>query len=950
MANQKITRELSIFINDREVVNSLGGITREITKVNGEIRNLNKNSVTYNDDLKKLQTQLGALKNSQQEFKDEISETTVEAGAAREALTKMFAGLAAGDMRMAKEGLDGISGSVKGLVKSSLAFIATPIGAAIAVLSGLVIAAKYVYDFNSGIEKSSRLIENLSGKTGQVVEDIRVKIQSLTDVFEVEFNAIANAVDNLVDTGAAKDELEALELIKNGLLTAPDKNEFISSLESTAVIAKTVGLDLETVIALKKQIETTGVNPEATFGALEKGAKNLLIQTKVLRDQMTATFGAAFTDEILAKVKTGQISTVEALDQINKKSKEVGLNQTQQAQLGAQLFGKSALAAGGYATILDTVTGGLKKQKEELNENQQAVEGLIASQERLNKAESDLFKTAGFGSAIDMIKAKWNDMFTIIYSTISLTKTVFQVTKNQVTNFFIDAYNVVVGMFGKLVSTVAPALELVGVDVDKLRAKLNGLKAEPVKLKFETETVNTTTTGGKKTGGTPAELAAELAEQQKVRDEAAAKESEKRKAAAEKKKAEEEKARKEYEEALLAVAAAKARLAKAELDAFIADHRSKLDSEKSLTPELIAEETKRLDEIKFRRQNALAEQRLSDIAEAEKSSKSAEELQFRKQAIDVEYLTAEQNLALEFYKSTDELKKQYDEEQKVLKAEQLAADNELALMEAATKAEEDRLKQEQDYQEDLDRYKKMHQDKKITDEEYQRFKDAAKNKQDQMDRERELQQVQGTLGGLSAVAGAIGEMFGQSKELAIVQAGINGAMAVTSILAQYPKFDGGFAMWAAIAAAGITTISQIGKIAKAKPPKEPKFYYGGFTGSSASMGYDEHGPVTGVVHAREWVAPESMTQSPRYAGTIAWLENERQRNLRQFATGGETTPGTLPPNSQQQSDESLAVMKAVLFRLENPVAPNLLIGYQHAEDIDKLNKESASSKQNGIVS
>ena len=45
---------------------------------------------------------------------------------------------------------------------------------------------------------------------------------------------------------------------------------------------------------------------------------------------------------------------------------------------------------------------------------------------------------------------------------------------------------------------------------------------------------------------------------------------------------------------------------------------------------------------------------------------------------------------------------------------------------------------------------------------------------------------------------------------------INGAQAIVSILAQYPKFDGGFAMVAAMAGAAITTAATIAKIASTK--------------------------------------------------------------------------------------------------------------------------------------
>ena len=54
--------------------------------------------------------------------------------------------------------------------------------------------------------------------------------------------------------------------------------------------------------------------------------------------------------------------------------------------------------------------------------------------------------------------------------------------------------------------------------------------------------------------------------------------------------------------------------------------------------------------------------------------------------------------------------------------------------------------------------------------------------------------------------------FEREKKLNIAMALINGAQALTSIFAQYPKFDGGFAMVAALASSVITTAATIAKI------------------------------------------------------------------------------------------------------------------------------------------
>lgn len=1027
MSKDNVTRRISIFVNGKEVENSLKGVEGAMAQVRNRMRLLNSDSETYDKDSKELAKTMSDLRQRQSEYRDELgltNKTMQEAneisGGLRGTLSGIWDSLVSGDLEGAKEGISSITSGMGGLVKSSLAFIATPIGAAIAGLAGLAAGAKAMFDFNMNAEKGAQLIENLSGKTGQAVEDIRIRIQSLTDTFGIEFDALAGAVDNLVDTGVAKDELEALDKIKQGLLTAPDKNEFISSLENSAVTAKQVGLDLEEVIALKKQIEETGVNPEATFGALEKAGKNLALQTDTLRNSLSSAFGAAFTDEILAKVKNGQLTTVQALDLINTKSKEVGLNQTQQAEIGAQLFGKSAQSAGGYLTILETVSGGLNKQNQELNANQKAVDELEKANLRLGTAQSELFRVKDFGEIWTGIKAKATDFFASTLEGIANTKKdiqplidlvgvvfanaweylkttvgsafdfiggVLKVFSNSIStifNFikkvfqgdfpaaidvlkqgFINLGNIVGDTFGKIqnriinalksiVDNVAPFLEAIGMDVDKIQKKLDSFKNKEVELKTNQKSESNSKAAAEELKKAKAEetkaLKEELAKQQAVRDEAAKAEAQKRKDAIAKQKAEEEKAKqekirkeKEYLDAII-------NMGKAELDYYIANNQSKIQKNGELTQALVDEESKRLADIK---QKKLAQLGL-ELGTNEGIIAIKQQQGIDLSANDLEYLTKKQELELGFQQSTDALKKQYEEEQKILKAEQLALDNELALAEAATKEEADAIKRQQDYDARIVELKAFKDKGKITEEEYARFVAAldAKMKEDQ--RLAELNATQGKLNELNKLADATTAIFGQNKATATATALINGGLAVTEILKTPSTFPEPFASISRgiqIAGAVATAAKSVAQINSAKAPSRPKFFYGGNTGDKAALGYDEFGPVTGYVHKNEYVIPEVMTQDPRFANTIGWLEANRQSKMRGYVDGGETTAGVVPQNVNVNNETAQMnnLLVALLNRLDNPIAPNLVIGYKDVENLEDMKTDISSASQNGTI-
>ena len=1015
MARREIPRELSIYINDKQVINSFAGISRAITQTTGEMNNLNRNSATYNEDLNRLSGELSQLTTRQTEFRNEIRGTSEAMDDGTGSFAKFKDGLLSGDFKSAKEGLAGIKNEMVNLVKSSIAFIATPVGAAIAVLAGIVVGTKALFDFNKELEVSNKTLRSF-GVAAEELTKTRSAIQATAETYEKEFDEIAEKANSLAKSYGIS-MLEANEIIAKGLAEGGAQNkEFLDSIGEYDEFFAKAGYSAQEFIDIINSGSSLGIYADKLPDALKEADLSLKEQTKATRDALENAFGGAFSDQLLAKVASGTITTKEALQEIAKESAKTQLSQQQQAQLTADIFKGAGEDAGGALKILQAVGGTVKT---EMTAAAKASDDLRVANEKLNNAQAELFEIEGFGGMWDVIKAQATDALAEIIIYLSDLKkdiqplidivgvilviafeqfkatvvTVFNIVgfavkvffdylkfgfdliKKIITgdfkgafklfgDYFLNLGKTIEKFFGKIQNTVlssiqgivrsiAPLLEAIGLDVDAIQKKLESWKVK----KVTDENKPTENTKPKKTAEELAEeqrlLAEALAKQKALRDAARQKEEEARKKAAEKKRAEEEKAAKLELDRMLALAKAKADLAKAELNFFIANERSKLDSTKQLTPQIIAEETSRLERILDKQLTAMANERLAQVEKAEADAKSAEELAIVKYTIDLEYETQRQNLQLEFQQTTDALKKEYEAEQKVLAAEQLQADNELALMEADNSFEAGKIKQQQDYQSQLAGYKKLLDDKKITESEYIRFKDAAEKQQAEIDRQREINKVNASLNAFGQLAGALGELFGQSKELAITQAGINGALAITSILSApsmgNPILDAAVKA-VQIAATVVSVAAQVKQITKAKAPKKPKFYYGGFTGDNA-IGYDQYGKIVGDVHDNEYVIPKAMTQSPRYANTIAWLEAERTgKSSRKFAEGGASSSNMIPELVMNENDaEMKGLLRALLYRLDNPITPNLIFGYDQAKAVEDLNSERVASEQNATV-
>ncbi|MDM1441924.1 phage tail tape measure protein [Myroides odoratimimus] len=209
-------------------------------------------------------------------------------------------------------------------------------------------------------------------------------------------------------------------------------------------------------------------------------------------------------------------------------------------------------------------------------------------------------------------------------------------------------------------------------------------------------------------------------------------------------------------------------------------------------------------------------------------------------------------------------------------------------------------------------------------------------------KEKELQDQK--LGVIKGAFNTASEMFNQGsgawKATKIAETTIDTYQAASKALAAYPPPFSYIAMGVSIAAG----LKNVQKIVSTKVPEMPTYYYGGFTsGTPQNLGGDKYGEFTGMTHANEWVMPAIMTQSPRYADTLTWLENERKYGATSTPPGGDNTAmieaSILLASATNQLNETLA----------NGLRANVNIGYKETMKINDLNKEITQSQNNSGI-
>lgn len=268
---------------------------------------------------------------------------------------------------------------------------------------------------------------------------------------------------------------------------------------------------------------------------------------------------------------------------------------------------------------------------------------------------------------------------------------------------------------------------------------------------------------------------------------------------------------------------------------------------------------------------------------------------------------------------------------------EIEMEKELAKVEAVENAEE--LKQAI-----RDRYA---QQKAQNDTNFNTAEKALKTQQVDWTRLTEKQKLDITIGALNAAANAFNEGSGAWKAIKIAETIITTYQSATSAfnsLAGIPIVGpalGGVAAGLAV----VTGLKNVQKIASTDMQKMPSFYYGGYSGNaSGSLGSDRYGNYAGMVHENEWVMPAFMTQSPRYAPTLQWLENERRMGV----SGNSSPSQTETPPGDNSTFIQLSMMIGQLTAvLENGIDARTIIGYEEMIKMSKLNEDINTSTKFG---
>lgn len=364
--------------------------------------------------------------------------------------------------------------SAKAFGSTLMGFMTNPVFIALAGIAGAGVAFKWFFDYNKGIEESTRLTKEFLGITGDSLKAVRSEIQATADTYGKDYKEVLEAVDVLTSQ-YGYDTQEALKIINDGFQSGADLNgDMIDKIKQYAPAFHDADIAGKELVATIQQTRS-GIFSDSGMELIQMGSKKI-------REMSTATAGALdaigiSSKKVQADLESGSKSTYDVIKMISTRLKELPKNSQAVGNVLKDVFGRQGANAGlKMIEQLDTMNTDLEKLKgttgeygEKLNEQREA-------NEELNKVLSAMFDMSdkGFGEMLISVKT---------LTVQGITKLMKGVIK--VINYLIDLYNesmvvragvqLIVRSFKNLWNTIKLVFNLIIDGVKSIARSFKGL-------------------------------------------------------------------------------------------------------------------------------------------------------------------------------------------------------------------------------------------------------------------------------------------------------------------------------------------------------------------------------------------------------------------------------------------------------------------------------------------
>lgn len=375
----------------------------------------------------KLKTITTQISQTNQEM-TKLGKNTKNLGGLNQIFGKFGGNLNVAAGAMSTLGMNG--GQALSAVATKSSFIAG-LGPALAnpyVLAGAAIvgAGAALYKYNKDFEHTLRLTREFTGLSGDALVDLRNGIKSVADVWDKDYREILSAVDKLMVTYGVDGET-ALQIIRDGFIGgADDAGQLLSLIDQYAGSFKDAGISASELVAIIGNTRS-GIFSEEGMQAIQMGAKNIRLMKDNTAEALNAIGISA--DEMSKKLADGSMTTIQAIQQIAEKLKELPPQSQEVGEVLQYVFGKQGAAAGTQLIEgLADIQTNLEEVKKQTGDYGQSLEDLTDADRLLEQAINTTFGIAdgGFETITNEAKVFWYECLVGILEEVNNVKLGFQ--------------------------------------------------------------------------------------------------------------------------------------------------------------------------------------------------------------------------------------------------------------------------------------------------------------------------------------------------------------------------------------------------------------------------------------------------------------------------------------------------------------------------------------------
>lgn len=414
--------KFKITVNGKEIENTFTSFKREYLKARKTVQNNPIGSDAWEEAAKNMAAYKKLMEEAEDAQADFMNSMKADEEVLKEffgSLSQLFTGLKKGNYADIKAGFNGVAGSIRGVGKAALSLMATPLGATIALLTGISFAVREWVKYNESIKKSAMLTERITGIVGEQSHKVRLHGETIAKVFNQDFSQVLGTANTLVQKFKISWD-DALNVIEEGLIEGQVVNEeYLESLNEYAPFLADAGYSVKEFKNIISKGYDMGVFQDKLPDALKEFHLSMTEQGASTQAALDNAFGIKFTDKLFKGIKKGTITTKKALQTISKESKKYGLSVQQQQQLTADLFRGAGEDAGGALKIFEAINSALDSQTRIMTPLQQLMKDTSEAHRELAESKDEALRSDEYVAFAGELNIIWVKIQTIFYDALA---------------------------------------------------------------------------------------------------------------------------------------------------------------------------------------------------------------------------------------------------------------------------------------------------------------------------------------------------------------------------------------------------------------------------------------------------------------------------------------------------------------------------------------------------